>query len=137
MTLRRASILAAAIGLGGASADAQKAGDFEMRDFRFAEGGTMPSLTIHYVTLGTPRRDASGVVRNAVLVLHGTTGSGQGFLSPAFAGELFGPGQPLDTATHFVILPDGIGTGKSSKPSDGLRARFPSYTYGDMVEAQH
>src|SRR5215211_3785241 len=97
---------------------AQRQGDFVMRDFRFAEGGTLPSLTIHYVTLGAPKRDAGGVVRNAVLILHGTTGSGTGFLSPAFAGELFGPGQPLDTATHFVILPDGIGTGKSSKPSD-------------------
>ena len=112
-------------------------GDFRMRDFRFREGGTLPELRIHYTTLGTPRRDAAGVVRNAVLILHGTTGSGRGFLSPSFAGELFGPGQLLDTATHYVILPDGIGTGKSSRPSEGLHARFPSYGYGDMVTAQH
>jgi homoserine O-acetyltransferase len=112
-------------------------GDFVMRDFRFADGAVLPELRIHYTTLGRPRRDAAGTVRNAVLVLHGTTGSGRGFLSPAFAGELFGPGQPLDTAAHYVILPDGIGTGWSSKPSDGLRARFPRYGYEDMVTAQH
>ncbi|MGZ8378519.1 MAG: alpha/beta fold hydrolase [Gemmatirosa sp.] len=112
-------------------------GDFVMRDFRFGDGSVLPELRIHYTTLGRPRRDAAGTVRNAVLVLHGTTGSGRGFLSPAFAGELFGPGQPLDTATHYVILPDGIGTGGSSKPSDGLHARFPRYGYEDMVTAQH
>ena len=111
--------------------------DAVLRDFRFASGETLPELRVHYVALGTPRRDAAGVVRNAVLVLHGTTGSGGGFLSPGFAGELFGPGQPLDTARHYVILPDGIGHGRSSKPSDGLRARFPRYTYDDMVVAQH
>ena len=97
----------------------------------------LPELRIHYTTLGQPRKDAAGVVRNAVLILHGTTGNGRGFLSPAFAGELFGPGQLLDSATHFIILPDGIGTGKSSKPSDGLRARFPHYGYADMVSAQY
>lgn len=112
-------------------------GDFVLRDFRFTDGSVLPELRIHYTTLGRPRRDAVGVVRNAVLVLHGTTGSGRAFLSPTFAGELFGPGQPLDTAAHYVILPDGIGTGKSSKPSDGLRARFPRYGYEDMVTAQH
>ena len=112
-------------------------GDFVLRDFRFTDGSTLPELRIHYTTLGTPRRDASGTVRNAVLILHGTTGSGRGFLGPAFASELFGPGQLLDTATHYVILPDGIGTGRSSKPSDGLRARFPRYGYEDMVTAQY
>jgi len=112
-------------------------GDFVVRDFRFGDGSALPKLRIHYTTLGRPRRDAAGRVRNAVLILHGTTGSGRGFLAPAFAGELFGPGQPLDTATHYVILPDGIGTGGSSKPSDGLRARFPRYGYEDMVAAQH
>ena len=112
-------------------------GDFVMRDFRFADGSVLPELRIHYVTLGAPRRDASGLVRNAVLILHGTTGSGAGFLFPQFAGELFGPGALLDTATHFVILPDGIGTGKSTKPSDGLHARFPHYGYHDMIVAQH
>ena len=118
-----------------AAAGAQ--GDFIMRDFRFADGSVLPELRIHYVTLGAPRRDGSGIVRNAVLILHGTTGSGAGFLSPQFAGELFGPGELLDTATHFVILPDGIGTGRSTKPSDGLHARFPHYGYHDMISAQH
>ena len=92
-------------------------GDFEMRDFRFTDGSTLPVLRIHYTTLGRPRKDAGGVVRNAVLILHGTTGNGRGFLSRNFGGELFQAGQPLDTATHFIILPDGIGTGKSSRPS--------------------
>ncbi|HEV2642710.1 MAG TPA: alpha/beta fold hydrolase [Candidatus Elarobacter sp.] len=112
-------------------------GDFTLRDFRFADGESLPQLRIHYTTLGTPHRDRGGVVQNAVLVLHGTTGNGRGFLTPAFAGELFGPGQLLDSATHYIILPDGIGTGKSSKPSDGLRARFPRYGYADMVTAQY
>lgn len=112
-------------------------GDFVMRDFRLADGSTLPELRIHYVTLGAPRRDASGIVRNAVLILHGTTGSGSGFLGKQFAGELFGPGELLDTAAHYVILPDGIGTGKSTKPSDGLHAHFPHYGYHDMIVAQH
>jgi len=112
-------------------------GDFIMRSFRFTDGSVLPELRIHYTTLGQPQKDASGTVRNAVLILHGTTGSGRGFLSPTFAGELFGPGQLFDSATHFIILPDGIGAGASSKPSDGLRARFPHYRYADMVAAQH
>jgi homoserine O-acetyltransferase len=112
-------------------------GDFEMRDFRFTDGSTLPVLRIHYTTLGRPRKDAAGVVRNAVLILHGTTGSGRGFLSRNFGGELFQAGQPLDTATHFIILPDGIGTGKSSRPSEGLHAKFPRYGYEDMVTAQY
>ena len=111
--------------------------DFVMRDFRFADGSTLPELRIHYVTLGAPRRNASGTVRNAVLILHGTTGNGAGFLRRQFAGELFGPGELLDTATHYIILPDGIGTGKSTKPSDGLHAHFPHYGYHDMIVAQH
>ena len=134
--------LAAALALlAAAPAPAQPAagteGDFVMRRFRFTDGSLLPELRIHYTTLGRPRRDAAGTVRNAVLILHGTTGSGRNFLGAGFAGELFGPGQPLDTATHYVILPDGIGTGKSSKPSDGLRARFPRYGYEDMVAAQY
>jgi homoserine O-acetyltransferase/O-succinyltransferase len=112
-------------------------GDFEMRDFRFTDGSTLPVLRIHYTTLGTPRKDARGIVRNAVLILHGTTGSGRGFLSRNFGGELFQAGQPLDTATHFIILPDGIGTGKSTRPSEGLHAKFPRYGYEDMVTAQY
>jgi homoserine O-acetyltransferase/O-succinyltransferase len=108
-----------------------------MRDFHFESGELLPELRIHYTTLGAPRKDAAGKVRNAVLILHGTTGNGRGFLTPTFAGELFGAGELLDTATHYVILPDGIGTGKSSKPSDGLHARFPHYGYRDMVLAQY
>jgi homoserine O-acetyltransferase len=111
-------------------------GDFVLRDFRFRSGEVLPELRIHYRTVGTPRRDASGVVRNAVLVTHGTTGSGAQFIRPEFAGELFGPGQPLDASRWFIVLPDGIGHGQSSKPSDGLHARFPRYGYLDMIEAQ-
>ena len=112
-------------------------GVFVARDFRFSSGETLPSLNLHYRTIGTPQRDASGVVRNAVLILHGTGGTGAGFLSQTFGGELFGAGQVLDATRYFIILPDGIGHGKSSKPSDGLHARFPKYTYDDMVRAQH
>jgi homoserine O-acetyltransferase/O-succinyltransferase len=112
-------------------------GDFVARDFRFSSGETLPALTLHYRTIGTPRRDGSGVVRNAVLILHGTGGTGAGFLSQTFGGELFGSGQLLDATRYFIILPDGVGHGKSSKPSDGLHARFPKYTYDDMVRAQH
>src|SRR6476646_6547859 len=120
-----------------ASLPAPSEHDFVMRDFRFASGETLPELKLHYRTLGSPRRDSAGVVRNAVMILHGTGGSGAGFLSRTFGGELFGSGQLLDAAQYFIILPDGIGHGRSSKPSDGLRARFPKYTYDDMVRAQH
>jgi len=112
-------------------------GDFVARNFTFGTGDRLPSLNLHYRTIGTPRRDASGVVRNAVLILHGTGGTGAGFLSRTFGSELFGAGQLLDATRYFIILPDGIGHGKSSKPSDGLHARFPNYTYDDMVRAQH
>jgi homoserine O-acetyltransferase/O-succinyltransferase len=108
-----------------------------LRDFRFSSGDTLAEVRVHYTALGQPRRDDRGVVRNGVMVLHGTGGAGTGFLSANFAGELFGPGKLLDTARYYVILPDGIGHGKSSKPSDGRRARFPRYTYDDMVAAQH
>ena len=111
--------------------------NFVTRNFRFGSGETLPELKLHYRTLGTPRRDSAGMVRNAVMVLHGTGGSGAGFLSRTFGGELFGPGQLLDATHYFIILPDGIGHGQSSKPSDGLHARFPKYTYDDMVRAQH
>ena len=107
-----------------------------VRDFRFRSGETLPELKLHYMTMGRPRKDVTGVVLNAVLILHGTTGSGRQFLSPLFT-ELYGAGEALDTATHYVIFPDGIGHGASSKPSDGLHARFPHYTYDDMVAAQH
>src|SRR3954467_11267754 len=112
-------------------------GDFVARDFRFGSGETLPALNLHYRTLGTPQRDASGVVRNAVMILHGTGGTGGAFLSQTFGGELFCAGQILDATRYFIILPEGIGHGRSSKPSDGLHARFPRYTYDDMVRAQH
>jgi homoserine O-acetyltransferase len=112
-------------------------GTFVVKNVRFANGDTLPELRLHYRALGRPQRDADGTVRNAVLILHGTGGSGEQFLSPLFAGELYGAGQPLDTATHYVILPDNIGHGRSSKPSDGLKARFPHYGYEDMVALQH
>ena len=111
-------------------------GDFLIRDFRFASGESLPELRLHYRTFGTPRADAHGVVRNAVLILHGTGGSGASLVRAEFAGELFGPGQPLDAARFLIVLPDGIGHGRSSKPSDGLHARFPRYGYQDMVEAE-
>lgn len=111
-------------------------GDYTIAPFRFASGETLPALRIHYRTLGTPRRDAAGAIRNAVLILHGTGGTGDQFLSPAFAGALYGAGQPLDTTRFYLVLPDGIGHGRSSRPSEGLHARFPHYTYDDMVEAE-
>jgi homoserine O-acetyltransferase len=111
--------------------------NFVARNFTFDSGETLPSVNLHYRTIGTPQRDGSGVVRNAVMILHGTGGTGAAFLSQTFGGELFGAGQPLDATRYFIILPDGIGHGKSSKPSDGMHARFPKYTYDDMVRAQH
>jgi homoserine O-acetyltransferase len=112
-------------------------GDYVVKHFTFATGETLPELTLHYTTLGTPRRDARGIVRNAIMILHGTGGSGRGFLSASYAGVLFGPGQLLDSAKYYIVLPDGIGHGGSSKPSNGLRARFPKYGYADMVAAQY
>jgi homoserine O-acetyltransferase len=112
-------------------------GDFVIPDFHFQSGETLPRLRLHYTTLGTPARDANGRVTNAVLILHGTGGDGHQFLRPQFAGVLFVPGGLLDPAKMFIILPDGIGHGKSSKPSDGLRAHFPHYGYTDMEAAQY
>jgi homoserine O-acetyltransferase/O-succinyltransferase len=109
---------------------APKEGDWVVNDFRFHTGEVLPALKLHYTTIGAPTGEP-------VLVLHGTTGSGASMLTPAFAGELFGPGQPLDASRYYVILTDAIGTGKSTKPSDGLRARFPRYNYDDMVDAQY
>ncbi len=114
-----------------------KEADFRIRDFRFASGETLADLRIHYTTLGTPHRNARGEIDNAVMVLHGTGGTGKHFLVPQFANELYGPGQPLDISRYWIILPDGIGHGQSSKPSDGLRMKFPRYDYADMVEAQY
>ena len=107
-----------------------KEGDWVVRDFRFHTGEVLPELRLHYTTVGAP-------IGEPVLILHGTTGSGASMLTPAFAGALFGPGQPLDASRYYVILPDAIGHGKSSKPSDGLRTEFPKYNYEDMVDAQY
>jgi len=111
--------------------------DVILKDFRFGDGESLPQLKIHYTTLGQPHRNAAGQIDNAVMVLHGTGGDGKQFLRPQFADELYGPGQPLDIRRYFIILPDNIGHGGSSKPSDGLRMKFPKYDYADMIEAQH
>jgi homoserine O-acetyltransferase/O-succinyltransferase len=111
--------------------------DYVLRNFHFKSGETLPELRMHYMTLGKPTRDANGRVTNAVLILHGTGGSGRQFLAPQFADVLYGPGQLLDVTRYFVILPDNIGHGKSGKPSDGLHAHFPQYDYDDMVLAQY
>ncbi len=112
-------------------------GDYVAKNFKFRSGESLAELRLHYTTLGKPVHNAEGRVTNAVLILHGTGGSGHQFLQPIFAGELFGPGQLLDAARYYIILPDGIGHGKSSKPSDGLHAHFPQYDYDDMVAAHH
>jgi homoserine O-acetyltransferase len=114
-----------------------KQGDYTVRDFHFKSGETLPELKLHYYTLGAPQKDANGRVNNAVIIMHGTGGTGRQFLSAQFAGVLFGPGQLLDAHKYFIILPDGLGHGCSSKPSNGLHARFPHYDYDDMVAAQH
>jgi len=113
-----------------AAAQSRQEGDFVLNNFAFHDGSKLTSLSMHYITLGDPKSPA-------VLVLHGTNGNGAGLLSPDFGGQLFGPGQPLDAGKHFIILPDMIGTGKSTKPSDGLKMRFPHYNYDDMVLATH
>jgi homoserine O-acetyltransferase len=112
-------------------------GDYVVNDFHFRSGETLPNLKLHYRTIGTLTRNAEGIVNNAVLIMHGTGGAGTQFLSQQFAGVLFGPGQLLDATRYFIILPDGIGHGNSSKPSDGLHAKFPHYSYDDMVAAQY
>jgi homoserine O-acetyltransferase/O-succinyltransferase len=119
------------------STPATTEGDFVAHDFKFHSGESLPELRLHYRTLGNPARDAQGHVTNAVMILHGTGGSGQQFLQPQFAGVLFGPGQLLDATRYFIVLPDGIGHGKSSKPSNGLHAQFPQYDYDDMVLAHY
>src|SRR6185312_15399270 len=113
----------------GAEYPAPLEGDFTVRNFQFTTGETLPELRLHYTTIGSPVKNAAGAVTNAVLIMHGTGGSGRGFLSPTFGGELFGAGQLLDATKYYIILPDDIGHGNSSKPSDGLHMKFPRYTY--------
>ncbi|MBA3964026.1 MAG: alpha/beta fold hydrolase [Chthoniobacterales bacterium] len=129
--------LALSASLAAADYPAPNESDFILKDFKFTSGETLPELRLHYRSLGKPIKDAQGKTQNAVLITHGTTGSGAQFIRPEFAGELFGPGQPLDATKFFIVLPDGIGHGKSSKPSDDLHAKFPRYGYRDMVEAQY
>jgi homoserine O-acetyltransferase len=137
--MRFAGLLHAAIGAAlsivslsafAAEYPAPKEGTYVAKDFRFHNGEVMPEVKLHYTTVGEPTGEP-------VLVLHGTAGSARGMLTPAFAGELFGAGQPLDATKHFIILPDALGAGRSSKPSDGLKTKFPRYNYDDMVLAQH
>lgn len=139
-------LLATLVALGGsplaaATFPAPQEGQYVIRDFRFASGQSLPELRMHYRTLGTLRRGEDGKVNNAVLILHGTGGQGGNFVTgngaEQFAAELFSPGQPLDAQRFFIVLPDNIGHGKSSKPSDGLKAGFPAYRYEDMIRAQH
>jgi homoserine O-acetyltransferase len=114
-----------------------KDGWYTVPNFRFGTGETLPELKLHYLTLGTPHRNAAGHTDNVILLLHGTGGDAHSLLNPAFSDVLFGPGQPLDTTKYFIVLPDDLGHGESSKPSDGLRMNFPHYDYDDMVRSQH
>ena len=148
MTFAKTALAVAAVALmlapvPSAQAPAQPAGppvtegDFVVRNYQFKSGEMLPEVRLHYRTLGAPQKDATGRVTNAVWIGHGTGGTGSQFLSRNFAGQLFGPGQPLDATKYFIVLPDGVGHGGSSKPSDGLRAKFPRYGYLDMVDLQH
>jgi len=133
-----AGVFAALTAFGAARAEPPlQPHDFILKDFRFRSGETLPALKLHYYTLGQPKKDAAGHIVNAVLILHGTGGSGRQFTAPQFADVLFAPGGLLDPARYFLIMPDDIGHGGSSKPSDGLRMKFPHYDYADMVEAEH
>jgi homoserine O-acetyltransferase len=123
-------MLLGALGAQAADPPQPQQGDFFVKDFRFHTGEVLPELRLHYMTLGAPTGEP-------VLVLHGSSGSGQTMMAKSFAGELFGPGQPLDAAKYFIIIPDAIGSGRSSRPSDGMRAHFPKYSYEDMVTAQY
>ena len=130
------SLAMVAFGQQAGSKPVPSEGDYVAHNFHFRSGETLPELRLHYTTFGKAEHDASGKTTNAVLILHGTGGSGHQFLSQVFADVLFGPGQPLDATRYFIVLPDNIGHGKSSKPSDGMHARFPQYDYDDMVAAQ-
>ena len=130
-------LLLAVFRLSAADYPAPAPGDFVLQNFRFRSAEVLPELRMHYLTFGTPQRTQDGRATNAVLILHGTTGNGSNFVRADFAGELFGKGQLLDASRYYLVLPHNIGHGKSSKPSDGLHARFPRYGYRDMVEAQH
>ncbi|GEP11278.1 alpha/beta fold hydrolase [Methylobacterium gnaphalii] len=140
----RSGLAGAALMLGSVAAWAapagfanQQEGDYVAKNFKFSGGETLPEVKLHYTTLGTPHKNAAGEIDNAVLALHGTTGTGKQFLIPSLGPDLFAEGAPLDVSKYYVILPDGIGRGGSSKPSDGLKAKFPRYGYADVVEGQY
>jgi homoserine O-acetyltransferase len=141
--IMRALAAAAVLALAATSAAAQARwpnqheDDFLIKDFRFKSGETLAELKLHYTTLGTPRRNAAGDITNAAILLHGTSSDGKAWLMPSLADELFAAGAPLDAAQYFIVLPDGIGRGGSSKPSDGLKAKFPHYRYDDIVASEH
>ena len=137
LTLLTSTAIADATTAGPQPAWPTRDGTWTIKDFRFGTGETLPELRLHYLTLGTPHKDAAGRTDNAILLLHGTGGDAHSLLNPIFANELFGPGQPFDITRYFIILPDDIGHGESSRPSDGLRMRFPQYDYDDMVRSQH
>ncbi len=139
MLILLAGLCAGASGQGSPVAKAWPAADgvYRIANFKFGTGEVLPELRLHYLTLGTLHRDAAGHADNVVLLLHGTGGDAHSLMNPVFADVLFGPGQPLDIAKYFIVLPDDIGHGKSSKPSDGLHAKFPAYDYDDMVRSQH
>src|SRR5260370_4549520 len=139
MKLRYAVLFAVFACLAARAADypAPTPGNFVVKDFQFKSGEKLAEVKLHYYTLGATQKDSSGKVRNAVLILHGTGGSGRQFLSPNFAGVLFGPGQLLDATKYFIVMPDTVGHGESSKPSDGMHMRFPHYEYDDMIELQY
>jgi homoserine O-acetyltransferase/O-succinyltransferase len=134
--VRRLTGILAALALPTIAVAQRDSGTVVLHGFRFVSGDSLPEVRLYYRTLGRPSRDAAGHVRNGVLILHGTGGSGAQFFSPSFV-ELYAPGAPLDTSTHYIILPDDVGHGRSSKPSDGLRGRFPHYAYADMVTAEY
>jgi len=143
-TLMALSIFYSLIATAPAGAQAPTAASWPIADgtvvlpnFRFGTGETLPELRLHYITLGAPHRNAAGLTDNAILLLHGTGGNANSLMNPVFSNVLFGPGQPLDIAKYFLILPDDIGHGQSSKPSDALHAHFPAYDYDDMVRSQH
>ena len=141
MTLHRSlcilALFLAEAGLAATNYPAPAEGEYVIRNFQFRSGETLPEVRMHYLAFGEPRRDQKGVVRNAVLILHGTTGSSRQFLRSEFASELFGKDQPHDAMRFYLVIPDNIGHGKSTKPSDGLHAKFPKYGYRDMIEAQY
>lgn len=140
MMLRVAAVVALTMGAGwvvGQARPAVQQGDYVAHDFHFRSGESLAEMKLHYRTLGAPHRDGQGHVDNAVLIMHGTGGTGAQFLAPYFAGVLFGSGQLLDAAKYYIVLPDDIGHGGSSKPSDGMHAHFPHYDYDDMVAAEH